>query len=268
MLGGGGYVAGPVGLAALARRIPLVLTEADSHLGVTNRAARAAARAASASRSRSRAATAAATSSPAGPSRRPSPTARAPGASSASATTSCACSCSAARSARARSTRPRSAAFADAPFRVLHVAGRRDFADLEAPGDHYLLRDYVTPFGRALAAADLSVARAGGSVFELAQYGLPAVLVPYPHASADHQTTNARWMADAGAAVVIPDAELTGTRLARCVAELVADPPAPGADGGGVAPPGPAGRRRATSPARCRASAKRPDPQGSARRPG
>ena len=37
MLGGGGYVAGPVGLAALARRIPLVLTEADSHLGITNR---------------------------------------------------------------------------------------------------------------------------------------------------------------------------------------------------------------------------------------
>ena len=52
-----------------------------------------------------------------------------------------------------------------------------------------------TPFGNALAAADLAVARAGGSVFELAQYGLPAVLVPYPHASADHQTANARWMA-------------------------------------------------------------------------
>ena len=40
----------------------------------------------------------------------------------------------------------------------------------------------------ALAAADLAVARSGGSVFELAQYGLPAVLIPYPHASADHQT--------------------------------------------------------------------------------
>ena len=52
----------------------------------------------------------------------------------------------------------------------------------------------MTPFGAALAAADLAVARAGGSVFELAQYGLPAVLVPYPHATADHQTTNARWM--------------------------------------------------------------------------
>jgi UDP-N-acetylglucosamine--N-acetylmuramyl-(pentapeptide) pyrophosphoryl-undecaprenol N-acetylglucosamine transferase len=62
-------------------------------------------------------------------------------------------------------------------------------------------------------------------VFELAQYGLPAVLVPYPHATGDHQTANARWMADAGAAVIIPDEELTGTRLARCVAELAADRP-------------------------------------------
>ena len=91
---------------------------------------------------------------------------------------------------------------AGAPYRVLHVAGRRDFAELTAPDDRYVLRDYLSPFGVALAAADLAVARSGGSVFELAQYGLPAVLIPYPHASADHQSTNARWMADAGAAVV------------------------------------------------------------------
>jgi UDP-N-acetylglucosamine--N-acetylmuramyl-(pentapeptide) pyrophosphoryl-undecaprenol N-acetylglucosamine transferase len=115
-------------------------------------------------------------------------------------------------------------ALAEAPFRVLHVAGRRDFGDLESPGPHYILRDYVTPFGRALAAADLVVARSGGSVFEMAQYGLPAVLIPYPHASADHQTTNARWMADAGAATVIRDAELTGPRLARELGALLSDP--------------------------------------------
>jgi UDP-N-acetylglucosamine--N-acetylmuramyl-(pentapeptide) pyrophosphoryl-undecaprenol N-acetylglucosamine transferase len=115
------------------------------------------------------------------------------------------------------------AAFAGAPYRVLHVAGKRDFADLRAPGPHYDLRDYLTPFGTALAAADLAVARAGGSVFALAQYGLPAVLVPYPHASADHQTTNARWMAEAGAAVVIPDAELTPERLRAEVDALAGD---------------------------------------------
>jgi UDP-N-acetylglucosamine--N-acetylmuramyl-(pentapeptide) pyrophosphoryl-undecaprenol N-acetylglucosamine transferase len=104
-------------------------------------------------------------------------------------------------------------AFKDAPYRVVHVAGTRDYPDLTPPGDHYVLLDYLTPFGTALAAADAAVARSGGSVFELAQYGLPSVLIPYPHASADHQSANARWMADAGAARIVTDAELTPQRL-------------------------------------------------------
>ena len=57
---------------------------------------------------------------------------------------------------------------------------------------------YIEPFADALAAADLVVARAGGSVMELAAAGLPAMLVPYPHATADHQTANARFMEQAG----------------------------------------------------------------------
>ena len=116
------------------------------------------------------------------------------------------------------------AAFADAPYRVLHIAGRRDYPDLTAPGPHYDLRDYLTPFGTALAAADLAVARSGGSVFELAQYGLPAVLIPYPHASADHQTTNARWMEEGGAATVLADAELTAAQLRAAVDAILLDP--------------------------------------------
>src|SRR4029077_15013781 len=75
----------------------------------------------------------------------------------------------------------------------------------------------------ALAAADLVIARAGGSVFEIAARGLPVMLVPYSHASADHQSANARWMDDAGAAIVIPDRELNGKRLVREVAGLLAD---------------------------------------------
>jgi UDP-N-acetylglucosamine--N-acetylmuramyl-(pentapeptide) pyrophosphoryl-undecaprenol N-acetylglucosamine transferase len=114
-------------------------------------------------------------------------------------------------------------AFADAPYRVLHVAGRRDFPDLAAPGPHYVLRDYVVPFGKALAAADIAVARAGGSVFELAQYGLPSVLIPYPRASGNHQTANARWMEQAGAATILPDAELTPQRLRAEVDALAND---------------------------------------------
>jgi UDP-N-acetylglucosamine--N-acetylmuramyl-(pentapeptide) pyrophosphoryl-undecaprenol N-acetylglucosamine transferase len=114
-------------------------------------------------------------------------------------------------------------------LRVLHIAGRRDYPELAAralaPG--YDLREYLdlADFAQALAGADLVVARAGGSVFELAAYGLPAILIPYPHASADHQSANARWMADAGAAIAIPDGELSGARLAREVSTLLADRP-------------------------------------------
>ena len=110
-------------------------------------------------------------------------------------------------------------------LRVLHLSGHRDFADLTAPGPHYDLRPYHQPFGRALLAADLAVARAGGSIFEVAAYGLPAILVPYPHASADHQTSNARWMERAGAAVVVADADLTPERLRADVTTLLQDPP-------------------------------------------
>ena len=95
-------------------------------------------------------------------------------------------------------------AFADAGYHVLHVPGARDFAELRPrPASATTCANTSRPFGQALAAADLAVARAGGSVFELAQYGLPAILIPYPHASADHQTANARWMADAGAATIL-----------------------------------------------------------------
>jgi UDP-N-acetylglucosamine--N-acetylmuramyl-(pentapeptide) pyrophosphoryl-undecaprenol N-acetylglucosamine transferase len=118
-------------------------------------------------------------------------------------------------------------AFAGAPFHVLHVSGRRDHAELGAGGlpADYDLREYLDlgDFSEALAAADLVVARAGGSVFEIVAHGRPAVLVPYPHASADHQSANARWLSDAGAAVVIPDAELSAARLGGEVAGLLAD---------------------------------------------
>jgi UDP-N-acetylglucosamine--N-acetylmuramyl-(pentapeptide) pyrophosphoryl-undecaprenol N-acetylglucosamine transferase len=114
-------------------------------------------------------------------------------------------------------------AFKDAPYRVLHVAGTRDYATLTSPGEHYTLLEYLSPFGPALAAADAAVARSGGSVFELAQYGLPSVLIPYPHASGDHQTANARWMADAGAARIVTDAELTPATLREATDAVLAD---------------------------------------------
>ena len=77
----------------------------------------------------------------------------------------------------------------------------------------------------SLAAADLAVCRSGASTsFELLAAGLPAVLVPSPFVTADHQTANARHMARWGAAVVVPDAELDGRRLVAEVDALLADP--------------------------------------------
>jgi UDP-N-acetylglucosamine--N-acetylmuramyl-(pentapeptide) pyrophosphoryl-undecaprenol N-acetylglucosamine transferase len=121
------------------------------------------------------------------------------------------------------------AAFADPlpGYRVLHASGTRDFEALQArvpAGGRYDLRPYIDGFGEALLAADLCVARAGGSIFEVAAHGRPAILVPYPHATADHQTANARWMADGGAATVIADADLTPERLRAEVDALMADP--------------------------------------------
>ncbi len=115
-----------------------------------------------------------------------------------------------------------------AAFRVLHITGARDWPALEGRprGPLYDLREYLDrdTFAQALAASDLVVARAGGSIFEIAAYGRPAILVPYPAASADHQRDNAAWMERAGAAVVVPDAELSGPRLAAEVGRLLGDP--------------------------------------------
>ncbi len=115
-------------------------------------------------------------------------------------------------------------AFAGASFHVLHAAGTRDLPDLTAPGPHYDLRGYITGFGDAILASDLVVARAGGSIFEVAAHGRPMVLIPYPYAAADHQAANARYFAEAGAAIVIPDSELTGARLGQEVGRILSDP--------------------------------------------
>jgi UDP-N-acetylglucosamine--N-acetylmuramyl-(pentapeptide) pyrophosphoryl-undecaprenol N-acetylglucosamine transferase len=221
VLGGGGYVAGPVGLAAIAKRIPLVLAEADSHLGLTNRALAPKAR---------RVCLAFPLEGRDGDryklTGRPVPppyTDRAHARAQLGIEPDETCVLVFGGSLGARSINTAAPeAFKDAPYRVVHIAGTRDYATITPPGPRYVLLEYLTPFGIALAAADLAVARSGGSVFELAQYGLPSILIPYPHASADHQTTNARWMAEHGAAVILKDDELG--RLRETTDALVADP--------------------------------------------
>jgi UDP-N-acetylglucosamine--N-acetylmuramyl-(pentapeptide) pyrophosphoryl-undecaprenol N-acetylglucosamine transferase len=221
-LGAGGYVAGPVGLASVMRGIPLVLMEADSHLGLTNRALAPLARRVCLAfpvdgRDGSRYSL---TGRPVPPPATDRAAARRRFAIGRDET----CVLVFGGSQGARSINNAAlAAFAGARFRVLHAAGERDLGDLQSPGSNYDLRGYIPDFGEALIASDLVVARSGGSIFEIAAAGRPAVLIPYPYATADHQTANARFMEDAGAAIVIPDSELNGPRLAQEVGGLLAD---------------------------------------------
>lgn len=225
VLGAGGYVAGPVGLAAVAHRVPLVLMEADSHLGLTNRllapfAHRVCLAFPIAGRDQPRYRL---TGRPVPPAASDRAAARARfGIGEREVCVLVFGGSQGARSINYAAVE----AFVDADFRVLHAAGERDLPDLKrraalAPG--YDLRGYVSDFGDALQASDLVVARAGGSLFEIAAHGRPAILIPYPHATADHQTANARYMEQAGGAVVIPDAELTPARLAHEVHTLLCD---------------------------------------------
>jgi UDP-N-acetylglucosamine--N-acetylmuramyl-(pentapeptide) pyrophosphoryl-undecaprenol N-acetylglucosamine transferase len=235
VMGGGGYVSGPAGLAAVASGIPLVLTEADSHLGLANRLlARRARR------------VCLAFPIPGREGGRYLVTGRPVPASVVEADRDAAreryaigaserCLLVFGGSQGARSINEIAlAAFADADaernFGVLHIAGRRDYPEaaerLQAAGppSDYTLIEYEPSLGDPLAACDLVLARAGGSLFELAAAGRPAILVPYPHAAGRHQDRNAAWMAEAGAAVVVGDGELTPDGLTELAASLLSDP--------------------------------------------
>jgi UDP-N-acetylglucosamine--N-acetylmuramyl-(pentapeptide) pyrophosphoryl-undecaprenol N-acetylglucosamine transferase len=239
VLGGGGYVAGPVGVAARLLRLPLVLTEADSHLGVANRLLAPVAKRVFLTfpidggrrRLRRRAARKWIVSGrpvPAGTGRADRAAARER--FGIGPHELCVLVFGGSLGARRLNDAAVEAFGAVSPCAVLHASGRRDHDDLRRRLDelgaprHYHLYAYIEPFADALAASDLVVARAGGSVMELAAAGLPAVLVPYPYAPADHQTGNARFIEQAGAAVVVPDAELDGPRLAREVGTLLGAP--------------------------------------------
>jgi UDP-N-acetylglucosamine--N-acetylmuramyl-(pentapeptide) pyrophosphoryl-undecaprenol N-acetylglucosamine transferase len=84
---------------------------------------------------------------------------------------------------------------------------------------------YIENMAEAYAWADLVLCRAGAStVAELAAAGAAAILVPYPHAVDDHQTANARFLADADAALLLPEAQLSAAGLAVRIKELAANP--------------------------------------------
>ena len=194
VLGAGSYVAGPMVVAAASMRIPTALTEADAHLGLANRLAAPFAKRVFLSYELDGL----------GPPKyrvvgRPIP--------------------------RRSRTVPRDEARArfelPAEGRVLGVFGARagakslnelavDAWGREGPTVLHISgeRDWESLRSRVHRRVDLAVSRAGGTVWELAASGVPAVLVPYPHATADHQTKNARYFERGGGAVVIAESEL------------------------------------------------------------
>ncbi|MDX6368824.1 MAG: UDP-N-acetylglucosamine--N-acetylmuramyl-(pentapeptide) pyrophosphoryl-undecaprenol, partial [Gaiellaceae bacterium] len=208
VLGGGGYVAGPMVYAAARKKIPAALMEADAHLGLANRLAVPFAR---------RVFLSFPIAGREGPkyrvTGRPIP-------------------------ARSRPIPPEDArrlfglpesgpvllvfggslgarllnelaidAFGASGPAVLHLSGTRDYEELRSRvvRPDYRLFAFTEEFGAALGACDLALARAGGSVWELAAAAKPAVLVPGLFATGDHQTKNARYFEAGGGAVVVSE---------------------------------------------------------------
>ncbi len=237
VLGGGGYVAGPAGIAATSMGLPLVLTEADRHLGLTNRMlARRARRVCLAFPIEGRN----------GPryqvTGRPVPAAIGAADRGAArerfgiaAADRCLLVFGGSQGARSINVASLEAfagpGAAARDFHVLQISGSRDYGEArstlaESPSrDRYTLVEYEPGLADALAASDLVLARAGGSIFEIAAARRPSILVPYPYATGDHQHANARWMADGGAALVVEDAELDPEHLRDLVGDLFRDPP-------------------------------------------
>lgn len=225
VFGAGGYVAGPMVLAARLRGIPAALGESDAHLGLANRlAAPFARRVFLAYELPGRwGAKFRVTGRPISTLSRPVAPEEARelfGLPAAGPVVSVFGALAGARSVNEMAL----AAWGESGPAVLHIAGERDFESLRGrvsrPG--YVLLPSTNEFGAALSAADLAVSRAGGTVWELAAAGTPAVLVPYPHATGDHQALNARHFERGGGAVVVPDAEIA--RVPALVDELLASP--------------------------------------------
>lgn len=114
---------------------------------------------------------------------------------------------------------------------IWHQAGRTLDEALEAygglreeMGQKLQLVDFIEDMARAYAWADLVVCRAGAlTVSEIAAAGLPSLLVPFPHAVDDHQTVNGRYLVEAGAALMIQEAQLTPELLVATITPLLRD---------------------------------------------
>jgi len=227
VLGMGGFAAGPGGLAACLKRVPLVIHEQNAAAGLTNRLL-------------ARLATVVLQAFPntfphgaqtvGNPTRMgfaelPTPAARV-------AATGLARVLVVGGSQGAKALNqivPQALALLPATTRprVRHQAGRT-LAVAQAAYAEVGLADaseaFITDMPAAYAEADLVICRSGAStIAEVAAAGVASVLVPFPFAVDDHQTANARYLAEAGAAVLIQERDLTPQRLAQTLQGLLAD---------------------------------------------
>jgi UDP-N-acetylglucosamine--N-acetylmuramyl-(pentapeptide) pyrophosphoryl-undecaprenol N-acetylglucosamine transferase len=211
VLGGGGYVAGPMVLAAWTRRIPAAITEADAHLGLANRIAVPFARRVFLaypipSRTSSRYRVVGRPIPARSQSMDKDAARRLFGLPETGPVLVVFGALAGARSLNEVAVE----AFGAAGPPLLHLSGERDYPSLvgRVQRDDYKLLPFTDHFGAALSAADLVISRAGGSVWEIAAAGKPALLVPYPFATADHQTKNAEYFQRAGGAVCVRELDL------------------------------------------------------------
>ncbi len=231
LLGMGGFVAGPGGLVAPIARVPLVVHEQNAVAGLTNRIlariARRVLEAMPGTFPASRAAVHTGNPVRADITALPAPMERFAGRTGAARLLVLGGS----QGARALNERlPEALARLPDSLRpvVHHQCGARHIeaarAAYAAAGVEAEITPFIEDMASAYGAADLVIGRAGAmSVWELAAAGVGALLVPYPHAVDDHQTVNARWLADAGAAIVVQERELDVERLARELTALLGD---------------------------------------------
>jgi UDP-N-acetylglucosamine--N-acetylmuramyl-(pentapeptide) pyrophosphoryl-undecaprenol N-acetylglucosamine transferase len=225
VLGAGSFVGGPMVLAAARRRIPAALTEADAHLGLANRLGAPFVKRVFLSYplegydppkyqvvGRPLPANA-----------RPLPWAEARAQLGLPAEGPVLLVAGARAGARSLNELAVEAFGAAGPA-VLHVSGERDYESLRprVSRPDYVLIPVLDGLGAAYGAADLALMRSGSTVWELAAAGKPAILVPYPFATGDHQTKNAGYFQAAGGAILLPETELgRGPELVR---SLLDDP--------------------------------------------
>ena len=211
VFGAGGFVAGPVEVAAASMRIPAALAEADAHLGLANRLALPFAKRVFLAYplAGKRGTKFRVVGRPIPERARAIPQAEAREIFELPAERPVLLVATALAGARSINELVVES-FAEVGPGILHISGERDFESLRrrVTRTDYRLIAATERIGAAYSAADLVLSRAGSGVWELAAAGKPAILVPYPFATADHQAKNADFFVRAGGAVMVRELDL------------------------------------------------------------